>query len=94
MKLERYISSLEGSSAPEGCSPYLEALWYEKRGNWKRGHEIVQEIDDRSAAWVHAYLHRREGDQDNAAYWYRHADLSFPSISLDEEWQEIVKALI
>jgi len=94
MKLEDFISSLGETSVPDGSSAYLTALWHDKRGDWNGAHEIVQEIDDRSAAWVHAYLHRKEGDQGNAAYWYRQADRPFPTISLDEEWEEIVAALI
>jgi len=94
MKLADFISSVEELNVPDGLSPYLTALWHEKRGDWNRAHEIVQEIDDRSAAWVHAYLHRKEGDQGNAAHWYRQAGRPFPSISLDEEWEEIVTALM
>ncbi|MEP7274497.1 MAG: hypothetical protein ABI882_23605 [Acidobacteriota bacterium] len=94
MKVEDFISSIEGPGPPDGSSPYLTALWHEKRGDWTTAHEIVQAIDDRTAAWVHAYLHRREGDQSNAAYWYGQADRSLPAASLDEEWEQIVEALL
>jgi len=93
MSLQDFLESLERPDAPEGCSPYRLALWHEKRGNWARGHEIVQDLNDKSAALIHAYLHRREGDQDNAAYWYRQAGRPFPTSSLDEEWMEIVESL-
>lgn len=61
---------------------------------WARAHEIAQKIDDADAAWVHAYLHRREGDQSNAAYWYRRAGKPVARGSLDEEWRAIVTALL
>ena len=69
-------------------------MWHEKRGDWKQAHETVQEIDDDIAAWLHAYLHRREGDLENAGYWYLRAGKPVSSLSLDEEWQEIVEYLI
>ena len=94
MKLQDYLSSLKDPSEPERCSPYLKALWHEKRGDWDAAHKIVQDINDRSAAWVHAYLHRREGDQGNAAYWYERADRPLPATSLDDEWHEIVGGLV
>ncbi len=94
MKLEDYLSSLEQSNAPVDCSPYLTALWHDRRGDWARAHEIVQDIADNSAAWVHAYLHRKEGDLSNAKYWYGQAGRRVHSGSLEEEWTEIVEALI
>jgi len=94
MRIQDFRASLNGQSAPDGLSPYLTALWHEKRGGWNKAHEIVQEINDPTAAWVHAYLHRKGGDEGNAAYWYRQADRPFPSHSLDQEWGEIVEALL
>ena len=94
MKIEDFQASLSSPSALDGLSPYLTALWHVKRGDWSKAHEIVQEINDPIAAWVHAYLHRKEGDEGNAAYWYRQADKHFPSCSLDQEWGEIVEALL
>jgi hypothetical protein len=72
----------------------LRALWHERRGDWARAHEITQDIDTPDAAWVHAYLHRREGDPSNAAYWYRHAGKPIERGSLDDEWRDIVSALL
>ena len=94
MKEQDFEASLNSPIVPEGLSPYLTALWHEKRGDWNKAHEIVGEFNDPRAAWVHAYLHRREGDEGNAAYWYRRADKQFPSCSLDQEWGEIVDALL
>ena len=94
MSIQEFEASLNDPSVPQGLSPYLVALWYEKRGDWSRAHEIVQEIKDRRAAWIHAYLHRKEGDEGNAAYWYRRAERHFPSCSLDQEWSDIVGTLL
>lgn len=81
-----FTASLEGHQPPSGCSVYLQALWYDKKGNWQQAHQLVDSLPGRDAAAVHAYLHRVEGDQGNAAYWYRQAGLPFPEYSLEEEW--------
>ena len=94
MKEEDFHRSLNGPGVPDGLSPYLTALWHEKRGEWNEAHEIVQEIDDPRASWIHAYLHRKEGNDGNAAYWYRQANKQFPACSLDQEWEEILGALL
>jgi hypothetical protein len=75
-------------------SPAAQALWWDAKGDWNRAHQCAQQQDDPSGAWVHAYLHRKEGDAANAAYWYRRAGRAPASHSLDEEWDEIVGALI
>ena len=72
---------------------YIKALEIERAGDWDRAHRIVQEINTPEAAWIHAYLHRVEGDLGNAAYWYRRAGRPECSSSLEEEWQEISGAL-
>ena len=94
MTINQYLASLAKDSPPKGISPYLKALWLERRGDWKQAHEIVQEIDDSTAAWLHAYIHRREGDQNNAAYWYAQANKPVSQATLDDEWTEIVEALL
>jgi len=95
MTFDKFQASLEQDEPPAGLSPYLTALWRDHRGDWKSAHEIVQEIEDRNAAWVHAYLHRKEGDEDNARYWYRQAGKSFPSNqSLDEEWKGLTESFL
>ncbi len=74
----------------------LRALWHDHRGDWKRAHAMVQADDGPEAAWVHAYLHRKEDDASNAAYWYRRAGrpIAAASLSLDAEWAEIARALL
>jgi hypothetical protein len=74
-------------------SKLVEALWHDARGDWEQAHEIAQSIDDSEGAWVHAYLHRKEGDLSNAGYWYSRAGRKKPDASLDEEWKEIAEAL-
>jgi hypothetical protein len=89
-----FEASLAQPSPPADLTALLQALWHERRGDWTRAHEIAQEIESPDAAWVHAYLHRREGDQSNAAYWYRHAGQPVRRGDLDEEWRAIVAALL
>jgi hypothetical protein len=90
MKQTEFESSLKEQDPPAGLSPFLLALWHERRGDWDTAHEIVQDLSDRNAAWIHAYLHRKEGDEGNARYWYRQAGQSFPAgVSLDQEWESL-----
>jgi hypothetical protein len=94
MDFASFESSLKGDAPPSGCSALLQALWHERRGNWTRAHEIAQDIASVDAAWVHAYLHRREGDLSNAAYWYRQARRPVEHGAMDDEWRAIVSALL
>ena len=66
--------------------PLLRALWHDAQGNWQAAHEVAQEVDTRDGAWVHAYLHRGEGDPANAAYWYRRAGKPPCTGPLEAEW--------
>ena len=75
-------------------SPSLRALWHDARGNWASAHEVAQDVNTPDGAWVHAYLHRREGDTANAAYWYRRAGRPVFVGSLEAEWQAIAAALL
>jgi hypothetical protein len=79
--------------APEFKAP-LAALWWAAKGEWDEAHKIVQDEDDADSAWVHAYLHRVEGDLGNAGYWYRRAGKPVASGSLETEWQQMVSALL
>ena len=94
MDVDRFEQSLSANAPPDGMTPLLIALWHERKGAWARAHEIAQDIDGRDAAWVHAYLHRREGDLPNAAYWYRHAGKPVETGSMDQEWRTIVTSLL
>lgn len=72
----------------------LLALWWDARGDWQKAHEIAQEVPGADGAWVHAYLHRKEGDVGNAAYWYRRAGLEVETGDLQEEWERIVAEML
>ena len=89
MTYDQYLSSIKDNQPP-AFTDYLKSLWYEKRGNWTKAHEIAQNIPDRDGSWIHAYLHRVEGDGWNANYWYSRAGREMPGISLEEEWKDLV----
>ncbi|GAA3768374.1 hypothetical protein [Terriglobus aquaticus] len=78
---------------PDTLPPVLRALQLAARGDWHGAHELAQAGNDRNSAWVHAYLHRQEGDQFNAEYWYRRAGRPVFQGSLDAEWNHIADAL-
>src|SRR5207247_9865693 len=69
--------------------PILQALWWDAKGDWNKAHECAQARDDAAGMSVHAYLHRKEGDQENAGYWYRRIRRPPATVSLDEEWEEL-----
>ena len=93
MNFDEFYNSLSAASPPEKLSVYLRALWYDGKNNWEEAHNIIQDVEDKTAAWVHAYLHRKEGDSFNANYWYNRAGKRMPEYSLEQEWKEIVTAL-
>ncbi len=80
---------LNAKDLPKDQGPILLALWNDAKGNWNEAHNIVQEIDDPDGAWIHAYLHRKEGDESNAKFWYDMAGKKFTMKTLSEEWEEI-----
>jgi len=90
--LKEFVDSLAETEPPSSLSEYLLALWYDGKGNWEKSHEIIQDIEDANAEWIHAYLHRKEGDFGNADYWYRRAGKIRPAAILEDEWEDIVKA--
>ncbi len=88
-------SAVPGSAPPQALAPCVKALWWDKCGDWNRAHEAVAEDEgSRDAAWVHAYLHRQEGDLDNARYWYRRAGRPVSTVPLEAEWHDIAAALL
>ena len=80
---------------PAGLSLAQQALWLAKAGRWDASHDLCQDVPDPAGAWIHAYLHREEGDLGNASYWYHRArkDMPSSSVSLEEEWGQIAAAL-
>ena len=94
MNPAEFKASLSGAAPAAGLAVPLAGLWWAAKGNWDQAHRIVQDDGSRDAAWVHAYLHRVEGDLGNAGYWYRQAGRPAATDSLESEWQRIVSALI
>jgi hypothetical protein len=93
MNLQAFRNSINNDQPIEGMSPLLQALWHDAKGNWDRAHELAQSDNGPDGCWVHAYLHRVEGDISNAGYWYRRADKPACNSSLKDEWAEIASAL-
>lgn len=89
-----YIASLDGAAPAPDLSAPLAALWWAAKGDWDQAHKIVQDESGREAAWVHAYLHRVEGDLGNAGYWYRQAGQPVAKDSLEAEWERIAATLL
>ena len=95
MQYQEFVDSLEAAQCPADLNAYLKALWYDARGDWNKAHNIVQNLDDSTAARIHAYLHRKEGDEWNSRYWHRRAGSDFPErVSLEEEWEMLVRGLL
>lgn len=94
MTITEFKASLAGSAPPAGLSPLLEALWWDGKGDWDQSHDLAQEVGTTDGSWVHAYLHRKEGDRGNAAYWYARAGRSMPGGTLEAEWELISSALL
>lgn len=94
MTLEQFRATLESPSAPRDLSPALRAMWEDAKGHWDAAHNIAQDIGDGTGSWIHAYLHRKEGDSSNAGYWYRRAGKPAAHDALDEEWARIVLSLL
>ena len=93
MTLEHFKATLKQETAPD-LPLLLQALWYDARDDWDRAHNIAQEVPGPDGSWVHAYLHRKEGDHWNAGYWYRRAGRQMPRQSLEEEWNRIAETLL
>jgi len=94
MTFDEFKASLTDPAPPAGLAPPLQALWLQGKGAWGQAHRIVQGEGDAAAAWVHAHLHRVEGDIGNAGYWYGRAGKAGPTGTVDEEWAAIARALL
>jgi arylamine N-acetyltransferase len=92
--LTDFSATLPNEKPPAGLSVQLQSLWYDARGDWQTAHNLIDQLTDRQSAWVHAYLHRKEGDIWNADYWYSRAKQQRPDLSLDEEWEQLVVACL
>ena len=94
MQFNTFYESIKNASPPTGVGTHLLAMWYDGHGNWDKAHSMVDNLEDAAACHVHAYLHRKEGDIWNADYWYKKAGKKRPDISLEQEWEAIVKTLL
>ncbi|MGZ3872440.1 MAG: hypothetical protein ACXVJD_05960 [Mucilaginibacter sp.] len=88
--LAEFRASLELNQPQRDFSPQLKSLWYDAKGDWNQAHRQVDQFNDRQSAWVHAYLHRKEGDIGNSNYWYRKAGQVPSNLSFEDEWEHLV----
>jgi hypothetical protein len=86
----QFVQTLNEAQPPENWPLGLQALWWEAKDDWEAAHDIAQELHTPLGSWIHAHLHRKEGDRFNAGYWYRQAGRPYPNISLAEELKEMV----
>lgn len=89
--MKTFKESLLLETPPAYFSKPLKALWYDAKGDWNKAHDFVDQLPGADAAWVHAYLHRKEGDLWNADYWYTKAKKTRPSVSLEQERESLVE---
>ena len=94
MTFDQFMGSVADARPPNGLSPALAALWWIQKGDWERAHALVNERSGPDDAWVHAHLHRVEGDQGNAGYWYRRSGKAASSAPLETERETIAKTLL
>jgi hypothetical protein len=97
MSFDEFRQSIERDAAPPaGVSLPVQALWHDARGDWDRAHQCAQDEHGRDGSWVHAYLHRKEGDLGNAGYWYSRAGRKMPAqtVTLEAEWEAIARELV
>jgi hypothetical protein len=92
--LTEFKASLHLEQPGSGLPVQLKSLWYDGKGDWHQAHALIDQLTDRQSAWVHAYLHRKEGDIWNADYWYKRAGQTRPGLSLQEEWEQLVIAFL
>lgn len=92
--IEEFLKLKDDGAVPDDIPTLLQALLIDAAGDWDNAHIIAQNDYSNDGAWVHAYLHRVEGDLLNASYWYRVAGKSMPDMSLEEEWEYVAMALL
>ena len=92
--MAEFTASVSGAAPAPQLSAPLAALWWAAKGDWDQAHRIAQDESSAEAAWVHAYLHRAEGDLGNAGYWYRRAARPIADGPLETEWERIASALL
>ncbi|MCW5909461.1 MAG: hypothetical protein KIT62_00215 [Cyclobacteriaceae bacterium] len=93
MTLSEFKLSLKEQQPPQ-VAVLLQALWYDAKGDWEKAHNLAQDVHTADGSWIHAYLHRKEGDTGNAQYWYYRANRKMPKQTLEEEWEFIAGELL
>jgi hypothetical protein len=94
MTMDEFRASVAAASPPQGLGDALQALWWDAKGDWGQAHGCAQQDEAQTGSGVHAYLHRKEGDLSNAAYWYKRAGRAMPSDSLEAEWDRLARELL
>jgi hypothetical protein len=94
MTVQEFRDSLVRDEPPRQLNFALAGLWWDAKGDWNRAHESAQQDEGPAGAWVHAYLHRKEGDASNAGYWYKRADKTPAQSSFEREWLQITESLL
>ena len=95
MTFDEFKATLSDDAPPAGVGAPLRALWLDAASDWDGAHDALQgQPDGNGSAWVHAYLHRVEGDLPNANHWYGRARKPASSAPLPQEWEEIARALL
>ena len=94
MQFDEFINSTKEDAPPQSLSEPLQAMWHARKGNWDKAHNIAQSISTVLGSWIHAYLHRVEGDLSNAGYWYKRAGKPPHSGSTDAEADDIINSIL
>ncbi len=94
MTFSDFKESIKESVPPPDINTLLQALWHDAKGDWETAHNLAQEVNTKDGSWIHAYLHRKEGDLGNATYWYHRANQPVCRKSLEDEWEQIAQELI
>ncbi len=94
MDFAAFRKSVTAKAPPAGVPAAIAALWWDAKGDWDQAHKLADSDHDHDGSWVHAYLHRKEGDRGNASYWYRRAGKPVATGTLEAEWTAIAKALL
>jgi hypothetical protein len=94
MKFAAFKASIAREAPPGGLSLALQALWWDAKGDWDKAHDCAQAAKGKAGDWAHAYLHRKEGDQSNAAYWYKRVGQPVSTAPLPAEWEAVARSLL
>lgn len=90
MTMDEFKHTLKDKQPPKDCSSLLRALWHDRKGDWDHAHKLAQDVSSKDGSRVHAYLHRKEGNEGNAGYWYKNASQGFCRENLEKEWEDLV----